>query len=153
MNSNCILPSLHFIKKKDCINSDICLNFCDDDKILCNECNALFGKWRNGPSILKKTKDEQECPICQSKGECYFRPFCNHFLCIQCFQKFLYGIQPNKPTFPFKNKESEFWTNTEYQKQCQNDKSVILYLIDMKKYDDYIEKTKSFTSQCHQCRL
>lgn len=147
MNSNCLLPPLHFLKKKDCVNSTICQNFCDNDKEICNECNALFGKWRNGCSVLKKTEKEQECPICSDKGECYFRPFCNHFLCVQCFQKFLYGIQPIKPTFPYKNKEN----NEDFIIENKNDKSVIAYFLEINKYNNYIEKTSQFTSKCHQC--
>lgn len=148
MNSNCPLPFSHFLHKKECINSFICQNPCDNDKEICNDCNALFGKWRNGPSILQKVENKQRCPICFDVNDCYYRPFCNHFLCIQCFQKFLFGIQPNKPPFPYKNKEKLFISNPHL---FDNDKSVQFYLQELTKYNEYIEKTSNANSKCFEC--
>jgi hypothetical protein len=148
MNSNCLLPFYHFLKKKDCINSDICQNFCDDDKDICSDCSALFGKWRNGPTILRKVNITQTCPLCLTENtQCYYRPSCNHFLCVQCFQKFLFGIQPLKPTFPYKNNKIESITDI----QLQNDITIQIYLNDLAKYNDYITKTSKFTAKCNQC--
>lgn len=144
MQSNCLLPFYHYINKKDCINSIICQNSCDDNKDICNDCYALFGKWRNGPSILRKVDQKQICPLCLNETDCYYRPSCNHFLCVRCFKKFLFGIQPIKPIFPYKNKEKDI----EYFK---HDKIVQQYLKDLSEYTDYIEKTSEFSAKCYQC--
>jgi len=98
----------------NCPNYIICNNNLKDDRMLCLDCNMLFGKWRGFKAILDIT-DDTSCTICSEINICVSRPNCEHYLCIKCF-KDLYFITSNKNIED--NKLSEYLEQIASYKKC-----------------------------------
>lgn len=105
---------------------------------LCTNCHMMFGTWNSsGDDILGKDrgvldfKDNIKCPVCYEIKRGISYPRCNHYVCISCFKRLIYGEE--SPKFPYPEIEEEYCedeNNPKWQK----------YLPLIKKYDkDYDE--------------
>lgn len=97
----------------------------------------LFGK-HTGKGELE-IKDNVECIVCVEKKRGASQPNCNHFLCLECFKKYYYGYEKNKPIFPYPEIEYEYYEDSDNSKW----KDYPLIIEYWKNFDNY-EDNKIF---------
>lgn len=120
---------------------------------VCLECYNLFGKWRNKNHILYIKHILEECPLCNKQNIAIQRPSCDHFLCIDCFKKFYFGIELKKPIFPYIEKEYQYWLNIENNMldDWMNDDKIIEYLSNLNYWKKITKLYLKTTSKCFEC--
>ena len=141
-----------------CPNYIICNNDITEKDIiphdgLCFDCHLLFGKWRNKTGILGVKKEEEECPLCGYKLQTIYRPSCNHFLCLTCFKKLYFGIEPKKPKFPFAEKEVIYWVNIDNEniEEWMNNGKIQEYLMELQQWNKRSNMYLQTNSKCFEC--
>lgn len=99
---------------KKCPNYVLCSNM-EPDYILkynngtCNQCNKLFGKWKNG--IKLTTTPNIKCENCYKTTYC-IKTDCEHNLCLKCLKHFYFDIariNSPEPLFPFPEIKTEYY--------------------------------------------
>ena len=142
-------------KEIKCPNCIICSNTIKDNIYddVCLECYNLFGKWRNKNHILHTKETIEICPLCDNKNIVIQRPSCDHFLCIDCFKKFYFGIELKKPVFPYIEREYEYWLNFEngIMDEWMNGKDVIEYINKLNYWEKITKLYLQTTSRCFEC--
>lgn len=84
---------------------------------LCTNCDMFFNTgicdmYNYNDGILR-TSDNIECPVClenKIRGVSFVK--CNHFICIDCFQRCVYGDDSNFPIFPYPDIEDQYYNDT-----------------------------------------
>jgi hypothetical protein len=76
---------------------------------LCTNCEMVFGEL---------TFKEMECPICFDFKNGLSPLKCDHFICIDCFQRCYYGDEDkdNEPHFPYPELEEEYFNHPDLDK-------------------------------------
>lgn len=101
-----------------CKNYIICNSTIPEwDKDICINCDLLYGKWKGGKGILP-IYENKECPICLDIETNIELPYCNHTLCLNCFNR-CFHVQhniENMPIFPYPDLEEEYYNNPEHIK-------------------------------------
>jgi len=121
---------------------------------LCLTCDMLFGTWQNGRGILP-TIDNAECPICLETTLCISQPKCEHYVCIDCFQRCYYGKLLDRPDFPHPDLENEYLADEDNIKWIINYPRIhcyeqLLKLILIREDQLYMEE--AYLRRCPLCR-
>lgn len=84
-----------------------------EDSPLCTACHREYGTWgeQNGKGILE-FKDA-ECPVCLEYTRSVSMPFCDHFVCVQCFHRMHHPPTHPQPEFPIPELEEEYTNHEE----------------------------------------
>lgn len=93
-----------------------CIFYCHAS--MCTNCNITFGTWMGGKGIPLKSEID-ECPICFDQHvQGISQPFCDHMICIKCFNRCYYGDDDeNEPQFPYSSEiEDEYYDDRENPK-------------------------------------
>ena len=130
-----ILYDIPFIECSFCgeyEHDDVSLIKKYDNIFICNNCMLLYP---NKDIIIK---DNNECPICYDLIKTLKLPNCEHYLCVNCFQKLYYGkdliktkynprIKISKPKFPCdikKIREYQDWIEENEEIYYSNNKKL-----------------------------
>ena len=141
----------------NCPNNIICSNTIKDNDNtydgVCLECYNLFGKWRNKNHILHIKESIEICPLCNNENIVIHRPSCDHFLCIDCFKKFYFGIELKKPIFPYVEKEYRYWLNLEndISEDWVKDSKITEYIHNLNYWEKITKLYLKTTSKCFEC--
>lgn len=78
---------------------------------ICTNCDVTFGTWdrKNGKGILDY-RESIECPVCMDENvEGMSFPNCNHFVCIPCLKRCVWGKEEisQYPSFPYDDSDLE----------------------------------------------
>lgn len=154
--SVCVLPVYKQTLTKECLNYLVCYNYVDEPETVCVECNSLFGSWRKGPNILE-TEDRCDCPICHNPSNkiCVKRPYCKHYICVDCFRKLYFGHELDKPVFPYKGQEEEYWDKYNFgiDEVWMKEDCIIRYHSKFNNWKNWKEIINKFTfnTKCFEC--
>ena len=138
-----------------CLNNLICKqsgSMCYNN--YCKGCFLLFSHYIQGQLVYyKPTLIKNVCHLCNTKDICIVMNLsassCQHVLCHQCFNKYIYSTIPKEPVFPYpKSIENKYYDNpTLYY----HDTKIIHYFNQWNKWNREMQKKKLEYYECPVC--
>jgi hypothetical protein len=119
---------------------------------LCINCDMMFGTWKSGKGVLK-IHDSEECPICYEYNRCISYPNCNHFACITCFRRCMYGDESREgePVFPYPDIEDDY--DNDRNLNLENYPLIKVYNEEWNKWEDDKETKYHDEKNLRKCSL
>lgn len=109
-----------------------CISFCH--KGTCMTCAYMFGRppLYNGKLTFY---DSLECPVCYENKPGVKQINCDHTLCIDCFQRCMYGQKMPQPPFPYSKEIEDEYENNHDDTRWVNDPLIKKYNRDFQLYE------------------
>lgn len=139
--------------EKHCVNYLVCNNKVIFTGETCIDCYCMFGNWRNRKEALHIEYSNKPCQVCSYIGKTVLRPTCEHHICINCFRKAYFGIDPEIPKFPYPDREFEYYVKIQSDSEDEwlKEEIILKYLKDMEYLSNFIEIHNTLSHKCPEC--
>ncbi len=144
---------------RKCANYIICNTTINNnsDKEICFQCWLLFTKVKIDNSNNIKTNNGKLvhynstiCNKCDNYRRCFKCPYCNHKLCINCFNNAYFYKFSDPPEFPYPNEYDTYFENSTDDKWV-NDKLIQKFNNEFIEYENKIKLERENHSRLKCC--